>query len=165
MEKKSLILGSVLTIVCLALVFSLGVITGKSFVPEPEIITKRDTTTIFVPVEVEKPVPKYITKYKTDTVEFRYTEIRHDTVKALFPMERRVYAEDSLYRAVVTGYNPVLESLTIYPTITTITIHDKVKTPAPRFSFGVTLGPSMLVTPSGDVHAGAGVTAGLQYRF
>ena len=100
-----------------------------------------------------------------DTVRAYFTTIEHDTVAVDVPIEHKVYQEDSLYRCEISGYIPNLESLTIYPTITTITIREKVKTPPPKLSLGITAGPSALVSPSGKIHGGIGATVGLQYRF
>lgn len=107
----------------------------------------------------------YISKeeIRRDTVRLVTTE--RDTVRVEVPIERKVYAEDSLYRAVVTGYRASLDTLVIWPKTTTITI-DRTKTiPAPRWSLGVAAGPSALVTPAGKVHAGVGITAGIVWRF
>lgn len=150
---------------CLALFFFFGYRYGRNSVDIPEYEEKRDTVTISVPEYIDRPVPKYITKYKTDTAWFPVIKVIKDSSLVEIPMECKIYEEDSLYRAVVTGYKPALESLVIYPTVTTITIKEKERIPAPKLSFGLTIGPSVLCTPSGNVRAGAGITAGLQYRF
>lgn len=120
-------------------------------------VTKYDT------IVREKPVFVTSSTIRHDTV--RFTTLERDTVFVDVPIERRVYHEDSLYHAVVSGFRPSLDTLVVWPKTTTITIREKVKTPAPRFSFGATLGPSVLATPGGQVHAGLGATIGLQYRF
>ena len=124
-----------------------------------------DTTIITTHDTITRERPVYLTSYIYDTIRTHFTTIERDTVLVDVPIERRVYAEDSLYRAVVSGWRPSLDTLVVWPTVTTITIRERVKTPAPRLSFGITAGPSVLATPSGGVHAGVGVTAGLQYRF
>ena len=112
---------------------------------------------------IERPVYRY--SYIHDTVRTWFTTVEHDSVLVEVPIETKVYAEDSLYRAVVSGWHPSLDSLTIYPTTTTITIHEKEKIAPPRWSFGAAVGPSILATPSGSIHAGLGATIGLTYRF
>ena len=131
--------------------------------PESHVIRDTVSYTIHDTITREKPV--YVASYVHDTVRTYFTTIRRDTVTVDVPIERRVYHEDSLYHVVVSGWRPSLDSLIVWPTTTTITIREKVKTPAPRFSFGATLGPSVLATPGGQVHAGLGATIGLQYRF
>lgn len=124
-----------------------------------------DTTEVVKHDTIVREKPVYVASYIHDTVRTYFTTIERDTVLVDVPIERRVYHEDSLYHAVVSGWRCSLDSLIVWPTTTTITIREKVKTPAPRFSFGATLGPSVLATPSGRVHAGLGATVGLQYRF
>ena len=166
MEKKGLILGSALTLICAALIFFVGFTIGSGKVETRDVIV-RDTLVkqVIVKEYIDRPVLKYVNRIRTDTIMTHFTDIRHDTVFAEIPIERRVYEEDSLYRATVTGYNPVLESLVIYPTVTTITITNTEKIKPSKFGFGVTVGPSALAVPAGKVYAGLGVTAGLQYRF
>ena len=135
--------------------------------PETQPVEIRDTVTIVDTTYIDKPVPKYVSVIKHDTVKLRYFEIRHDTVLAEVPIEMKVYQEDSVFRAVVSGFNASLDTLIVYPTITTITLTKpvEVRKPALKFSFGITAGPSVLATPQGDVHAGLGATIGLSYRF
>ena len=135
--------------------------------PEAQPVEIRDTLTVVDTAYIDRPVPKYVSVIKRDTVKLRYFEIRHDTVLAEVPIERRVYQEDSVFRAVVSGFRASLDTLIVYPTITTITVTKpvEVRKPAPKFSFGITTGPSVLATPQGNVHAGLGATIGLSYRF
>lgn len=121
-------------------------------------VTKHDT------IWREKPVSVASSVIRHDTVKF--TTLERDTVFVDVPIERRVYHEDSLYHAVVSGFRPSLDTLMIFPKTTTITITNTVQQAVrKRWSFGATLGPSVLATPGGQVHAGLGATIGLQYRF
>lgn len=155
------------TLLALLLLFAgLGFLFGRRTAQKsPESTIIRDTVT-YTKIDtfcVETPVFRY--SYIHDTVRTYFTTVEHDTVLVDVPIETKVYAEDSLYRAVVSGWHPSLDSLTIYPTETIVTITNTVRTPAPRWSLGVTLGPSVVATPSGSVHAGLGITAGISYRF
>lgn len=132
---------------------------------EPEKHVIRDTVSYTIHDTITREKPVYVASYIHDTVRTYFTTIKRDTVLVDVPIERRVYHEDSLYHAVVSGWRPSLDSLIVWPTMTTITIREKVRTPAPKLSFGITAGPSVLATPSGQVHAGLGATIGLQYRF
>ena len=163
--------------------FALGLGYGRRTArnkPETPIISKVDTSSSVEPFEVERP------KIKDSTV-IHHVWVKLPIVPALpvsvpddavsvpdsafvdVPIERKVYQEDSVYRAVVSGYRPSLDSLLIFSKTTTITVTNTVPEyiPAPRrkWSFGITVGPSVLATPSGQVHAGLGATIGLQYRF
>lgn len=131
--------------------------------PQTHEIVRVDTLTVYDTIVRERPVSveKYI--FRTDTV--RLVTVERDTVTAEIPIERKVYAEDSLYRAVVSGYRASLDSLVVWPRTTTITIDRTVREPAPRWSFGATAGPAVLVSPSGRLHAGAGIAVGVSCRF
>lgn len=150
----------------LFLAFFFGFVIGYRGCQKPEKIKEVvvvDTIVQFDTVVREKLVPKISYIDRWDTVEVRTTE--HDTVLAELPIEKKVYEEDSVYRAVVSGYKPSLDSLIVWNKTTTVTI-DRTKTlPAPKWSFGVTAGPSVLITPNGKVYGGAGVTGGITYRF
>lgn len=149
-----------------AVSFLIGCRYGRKTAKKPvDLRVVWDTTEVikYDTIVREKPVYRY--SYIYDTVRTHFTTIEHDTVTVDVPMERKVYHEDSLYHAVVSGWRPSLDTLVVWPTVTTITVREKIKTPAPRFSLGVTAGPSVLATPKGQVHAGIGATVGLQYRF
>lgn len=146
--------------------FAVGLILGHRVCrkpPESQVITKVDTCVVYDTIVREKPVFRY--SYIHDTIRTYFTTIQHDTVLVDVPIERKVYAEDSLYFISISGWHPSLDTLILWPKETTITITNTIKTPAPKFSFGVTAGPSVLFLPSGEVKGGLGVTAGLQYRF
>ena len=148
------------------LFFGIGFMSSRSCrqdTPQPREVVRVDTLTVYDTIVRERPVSveKYI--FRTDTV--RLVTVERDTVAAEIPIERKVYAEDSLYRAVVTGYRASLDSLVVWPRTTTITIDRTVREQAPRWSFGVTTGPSVLVSPSGRLHAGAGIAVGVSCRF
>ena len=147
--------------------------------PEPTIITTVDSTSTIDSNVVQEPKIKDSTVIHHIYVKLPVVPDPADSVPASqeivpdpadsmlvdIPIERKVYQEDSLYRAVISGYRCSLDSLTIFNTTTTITIHEKEIKQAPKWSFGATLGPSVLATPSGSVHAGLGATVGLTYRF
>lgn len=100
---------------------------------------KVDTLVIRDTILREKPV--FVTSVVYDTIMAYFTTIRHDTVEVRVPMERRVYQEDSLYRAVVSGWHPSLDSLTIYPKETIITITKPEVIPVrKRWGLGVQAG-------------------------
>ena len=96
-------------------------------------VTKTDT------IWREKPVSVASSVIRHDTV--RFTTLERDTVFVDVPIERRVYEEDSLYRAVVSGWHPSLDTLMVYPKTTTITIREKVPIPdRRRWGIGIQAG-------------------------
>ena len=133
MKKKHLIL---------AIPFLVGFLIGYSSHfrrPGETLVERVDTLTVHDTITREKPV--FVTSVVYDTIRAYFTTIRHDTVEVQVPMERRVYQEDSLYRAVVSGWHPSLDSLTIYPKETIITITKPEVIPVrKRWGLGVQAG-------------------------
>jgi hypothetical protein len=165
-EAKEKLAFTLLLFVIAGVWFLSGFIYGRKTAKKPvDLRVVWDTTEVIKYDTIVREKPVYVAKsvIRHDTV--RFTTLRKDTVLVDVPIESKVYAEDSLYYARISGFRCSLDTLKIYPTITTITIREKIKTPTPRFSFGVTAGPSILATPKGQVHAGLGATVGLQYRF
>lgn len=153
-------------IIIIASGFAVGLILSHRVFrnpPETQVITKVDTCVVTDTIVREKPV--FVHSYIHDTIRTYFTTIEHDSVLVDVPIERKVYEEDSVYRAVLSGWHPSLDSLLIYNKTTEITITNTVTTPPKKWSFGVTVGPSLLVTPSGKVYGGGGVTGGITYRF
>ena len=96
-------------------------------------VTKTDT------IWREKPVSVTSSVIRHDTV--RLATLDRDTVFVDVPIERRVYQEDSLYRAVVSGWHPSLDTLMVFPKTTTITIREKVPVPdRRRWGIGIQAG-------------------------
>lgn len=149
-----------------ALVAFAGIRYGRKTAKKPvELIVVWDTTEVVKYDTIVRERPIYVARTVYDTVVTHFTTIEHDTVAVEVPMERRVYHEDSLYHAVLSGWKPSLDTLIIWPKTTTVTITRTERIPAPRWSIGATVGPSLIATPKGSLHAGFGVTAGLSYRF
>ncbi len=183
------------TLLGLLLIAGVGFVLGLGYArrtarnkPATPIISKADTSSSVAPIGVEKPKIKDSTVIHHVWVKLPIVPASPDSMKASpdsvpaspdsafvdVPIERKIYQEDSLYRAVVSGprigkAGPSLDSLLVFSKTTTITVTNTVPEyiPAPRrrWSFGITAGPSVLTTPSGQVHAGLGATIGLQYRF
>lgn len=125
------------------------------------------TCTIHDTILRERPVFLAKTVIRTDTVRLALVDTSHTVVLrdsdfVQIPIERRVYG-DSTFRAIISGYRPSLDSLWLYNTTKEITITKKI--PPKRWGFGAAAGPSILVTPSGEIRGGVGVTAGVIYRF
>ncbi len=117
MKKKHLIL---------VIPFLVGFLIGYSSHfrrPGTTLVERVDTLTVHDTIVRETPV--FVDRYllRTDTVKLAVhdTTLRVDSVLVDVPIERRIYQEDSLYRAVVSGYRPSLDSLMVYRTTTEIT--------------------------------------------
>lgn len=105
------------------IILFVGFMVGFCSRPKADTVVKTevktDTLRIVAPIEVRVdtfyrsvPVP---VKQKPDTVLLTCT----DSILVYLPFERKVY-EDSTYRAVVSGYEPVLEDIEVYARGTTI---------------------------------------------
>lgn len=118
MEKK------IVPIVIGLLIFWLGWKFGFELehARRPEFTERTDTTFVYdtivrdslIPVEVVKweTVPEYLAVHDTTFVV--------DSILVDVPMERKVYQEDSVYYAVVTGFKPSLDTLKVYRETTII---------------------------------------------
>lgn len=175
------------TLLGLLLIAGVGFVLGLGYArrtarnkPETPIVSKADTSSSVAPIGVEKPKIKDSTVIHHVWVKLPIVPALPDSVPASpvsvpdsafvdVPIERKVYQEDSVYRAVVSGYRPSLDSLLIFSKTTTITVTNTVPeyVPAPRrrWSFGITAGPSVLVTPDGRIHGGLGGSIGWTYNF
>jgi len=94
-----------------------------------ELIESPGDTVRIVKVDtllIAKPVPVY--KYVKDVVEISDTLLIHDTTERLvfLPKEHMVY-KDSTYRAVVSGVQPSLDTIEVYPKTVTETVTKYVK--------------------------------------
>lgn len=149
---------------------------SKADKPTETITT--DTVYTSDTIEVTDTFCYFQPQYKLEYVERWDTLYSKDTVSVPIPMKRVQY-EDSvvkdngatvLWYASVSGYEPSLDTLDFsvsYPQITnteyvTTTIEKTIQKPAPRFSFGPSLGIGYgLTSKQFDAYAGVSLT----YRF
>lgn len=145
-----------------------GIYVGKGK-GEAEVVVQRDTIITHDTLFADRPVPVYITQIRTDTVRLALidtsnTVVVRDYASVEVPITRKVY-RDSTYMAIVSGFRPQLDSIWIYNTTKEINVIRTVRIQPKHWGFGAALGPSLLVTPKGDVKGGIGLTAGLTYTF
>lgn len=110
---------------------------------------------------VDRPVEKWREKIKEYYVEVPAwdTVTVHDTVFLRMQAERVKY-EGEEYRAVVTGVEPRLESIAVFPKtayITNTVVQKK------KWSWSITAGPGVVY--DGSIHGGVGIVAGFGYNF
>jgi hypothetical protein len=143
-------------------------------VPSENVDTQVDTTKVVVydtiPYYQPTPVDSIVTKTIIDRVRVADTTIVSDTLTCVvydsidveLPIAQKHY-EDSTYSAWVSGYNPALDSIYVYPRteIQTITIHT---TERKRWSIGVSGGLGVVWDGTGW-HCGPGVNMGVVYSF
>lgn len=133
--------------------------------PDPIVIEKTKVKTVVKCETRTFSRPEFKTSFIFGSFPIEVVTVEHDTVLAEIPMERRVYEQDSVYRAVVSGFKPSLDSLVIFSKTTEVTATNIVRKQPPRWSFGITAGPSALVTPDGRLYGGLGASVGISYRF
>jgi hypothetical protein len=112
----------------------------------------------------EKPVVR--TQHIVDTMLVAVRDTIHhlDTAYIALPRTEKVYT-DSTYKAKVSGYEPSLDYIEVYPYTLTIFKTKTIHKEAPHWSVGASAGPGALIDLHGKVHFGIGATIGLSYRF
>lgn len=153
-----------LACVVITVIFLAGFLTRQCTfkMPEPEIKEHRDT--VYFPDTVKVPVPVEVERIVKDTmyVDVGDVVVVHDTTYLPLPREYVTY-QDSSYRAVVSGFRPRLEELTMYPKKEVVTIQtEKVYTEYKHYKFGVGIQAGYGITPSGfQPYLGLGVSYNL----
>ena len=122
----------------------------------------RDTIHDSVPKLVYQEVVRYVKETPIslhDTILMSKNEENlylTDSGEVFVPITRKVYTDDSTYRAVVSGYKATLDQIDIYRKQTVIT---NTVTKDRRWNFGLTGGIGYgLTTHKPDVFVGVGVT-------
>ena len=164
----------------MALTATLGFIGGRrsSIMPSVE---KSDTIIIRDTFIDYRPAPLSVTPLRVETVRLPlsglafarfadditsvgdtvFLQIR-DTVEVEVPIVFSRYRGDN-YDIGVSGFRTELEYVKVYPETKIITKGYAMETK--RWGFGVAVGPSVLIAPSGRVNAGLGVTGGFYLRL
>lgn len=172
-ELKNTLTVFILTVAALFVVYGLGYATAHHIWKQRwnarTAEVQRDTVTVHDTLRIDAPKPDDIRKTDTLLVAVLDTIFlhRHDTVFVAAQKEVRVYS-DSSYYAEVSGVQPSLDMLRIFRKTDYITTTVTKTLPAPRWSFGVVLGPTVGYgfTPVGtQPFAGIGCAVGVQYRF
>ncbi len=121
-----------------------------------QVVVKRDTLRL-------KPILREIHKVTHDTIKIvmNDTIVRRDTI--YLEREQRVY-EDEEYKAFVSGFQPSLDSIYVYPK----TIYEtKVSTRKEwrRFTYGVQVGMGVVMPFNSSPSFGGYVGVGIGYNF
>lgn len=151
--------------VCLVLGFIAGAWLFYRAPESPEVVEVLhiDTVRVYTPVEVVtlREVLRIDTVFVAIADTVRGPQYS-DSIAVPLPIERKVYA-DSLYRAVVSGYHPRLDSLTLYQRERVVCVPTATSC-SRRWGFGVGAQLGYGVTPKGALpYCGVGVHFG--YKF
>lgn len=118
MEKK------IVSFVVCALMFWLGWKFGYELERSrrQEFTDRTDTTFVYDTIVRDSLVPVEVVKWKTLTEKLAVhdTTFLVDSILVDVPIERRVYQEDSVYYAVVSGFKPSIDTLKVYRETITI---------------------------------------------
>ena len=150
----------------LLLTAGLGFVSGRRSVTRP-LLERVDTVTVRDTVVDYRPVVTEVRTVRVDTVRLAAvqpsdTVFVHDTVEVEVPIVFSRYRGGN-YDIGVSGYRTELEYVKVYPQTKIVTKGYSIE--PKRWGFGVAVGPSVLVAPSGRVNAGLGVTGGLYLRL
>jgi hypothetical protein len=130
--------------------------TSGEITTRVKYIYKTDT------ISIEKPKPYEVRIIDTMYVPVRDTIVKYDTTYTPLPREQKVYA-DSTYRAVISGFDPSLDSMTVYRSQTIM--QTNFATSRKRLSVGVgpSLGVGWVSTFGGN--SGLGLYGGLSFSL
>lgn len=125
-----------------------------------------DTVKIVKPIAKDSTVIRYVTEVVKviDTAEVVTDCHQMDSANVVIPITQKVY-EDSTYKAYVSGFNPSLDSIFVYPRKEVQTITNKVNDKS-RWSVSVQVGYGLTLTkqPTFSPYIGIGVSYNL-YTF
>ena len=153
-------------VAALLLALGLGFLGGRRSVTRT-LLERVDTVTVRDTVVDYRPVVTEVRTVRVDTVRLAVaqpsdTVVIHDTVEVEVPIVFSRYHGDN-YDIGVSGFRTELEYVKIYPQTKIVTKGYSIE--PKRWGFGVAVGPSVLVAPSGRVNAGLGVTGGFYLRL
>lgn len=122
-------------------------------------VTIIDTIPYLHPVPVDSVVVRYVTERlpaKRDTMQIGCT----DSVDVEIPITQKRYA-DSTYTAWVSGYNPSLDSIHIYPRHEVITITNTIRQKPKKWGVGLNVGYGITPRHGMQPYVGIGVSYNL----
>lgn len=143
--------------------FLIGRHIGLSQAPEGAVTIQVDTLTVHDTLRVTEPV--IVDRIVKDTmlVEVSSTVVYHDTTYIPLPREWVTY-QDSMYKAVVSGYIPRLEEIEVYPTREVITVQtERTVTVPKRTHWGLGVQAGYGVSSRGELSPYLGV--GVSYNI
>nr|DAG47246.1 MAG TPA: hypothetical protein [Caudoviricetes sp.] len=153
-------------VAALLLAVALGFLGGRRSATQ-SLLERVDTLVIRDTLVDYRPAVTEVRTVRVDTVRLAVaqppdTVVVHDTVEVEVPIVFSRYRGDN-YDIGVSGFRTELEYVKVYPQTKIVTKGYSIE--PKRWGFGVAVGPSVLVAPSGRVNAGLGVTGGFYLRL
>lgn len=151
-----------IAVALLVAAFLLGRCTAPKYEAETQVIEKVDTMVVRDTIIREKP------SYRTEYVFVR-DSVRvqvHDTVYINLPRQLRVY-QDSLYRAEVSGVDPTLDRIEVYPQTKVVTkIETQTIRVTERRKWGIGVQVGYGITKQGNAfNPGPYIGVGVSYNI
>ena len=151
-----------IAVALLVAAFLLGRCTAPEYEAETQVVERVDTMVVRDTIIREKP--SYRTEYVfvRDSVKVRV----HDTVFVSLPRQMRVY-QDSLYRAEVSGVDPTLDRIEVYPQTKYITRKEtQIVRVTERRKWGVGVQVGYGITKQGNLfNPGPYIGVGVSYNI
>lgn len=130
-------------------------INTVEIVTRVDTFIKKDTLTKWHPKPVEVKV--------RDTIYLPIDSIKTEGDSILLPREEKTYTDDSTYNVRISGFQPILEDITVYPNtiyISTEKVREIEK--KQRFNIGLQVGSGIgIFNRKPDVYVGIGVQLNL----
>ncbi len=166
MDKKVATAYGLVCLLVVSVLFNIVLLVEKS--PYGKQITTSDTTrvTIIDTIRYLHPIPKdsIIVRYETrllPTVRDTSMQIGcTDSVRVEIPITQKRYA-DSTYTAWVSGYNPILDSISIYPRHEVVTITNTIRQKPKCWGVGLNVGYGFTPKNGMQPYVGIGVSYNL----
>lgn len=142
--------------------FVVGLCSGLEYEAETQVIERVDTLRIRDTVIREKPVYRTEYVFVRDSVRVQV----HDTVYINLPRQLRVY-QDSLYRAEVSGVDPTLDRIEVYPQTKVVTkIETQTIRVTERRKWGIGVQVGYGITKQGNAfNPGPYIGVGVSYNI
>lgn len=151
-----------IAVALLVAAFLLGRCTAPKYEAETQVIERVDTLHIRDTVIREKPVYRTEYVFVRDSVRVQV----HDTVYINLPRQLRVY-QDSLYRAEVSGVDPTLDRIEVYPQTKVVTkIETQTIRVTERRKWGIGVQVGYGITKQGNAfNPGPYIGVGVSYNI
>lgn len=151
-----------IAVALLVAAFLVGRCSAPKYEAETQVVERVDTMLIRDTVIREKPVYRTEYVFVRDSVRVQV----HDTLYISLPRQMRVY-QDSLYRAEVSGVDPTLDRIEVYPQTEIVTrteTRDIFVTSRKRWGIGVQVGYG--ITKQGqNFYPGPYIGVGVSYNI
>lgn len=151
-----------IAVALLVAAFLVGRCSAPKYKAETQVVERVDTMLIRDTVIREKPVYRTEYVFVRDSVRVQV----HDTLYISLPRQMRVY-QDSLYRAEVSGVDPTLDRIEVYPQTEIVTrteTRDIFVTSRKRWGIGVQVGYG--ITKQGQsFYPGPYIGVGVSYNI